>query len=187
MRTKPIALAALALLAAGLVSTAVGCRSPIPNRVPTGEVFPTAMGESLEGVQVEVPTAWLGTPTVVLVGYEQDAQFDADRWLYRLLEAELDVRIIELPTIPSAIASLFSGTIDEGMRGGIPPEDWPSVVTVYGSAAQPIAEFTGNEKNRNMRVLLLDAEGRVVWFHDEGYSAREQLDMEARLADLRGQ
>jgi hypothetical protein len=185
MRTKPIVAAAIAL--AVVVSTSVGCSSPIPNRVPTGEVFPTTTGESLERVEVEVPTAWLGSPTVVLVGYEQDAQFDADRWLYGLLAAELDVRIVELPTIPSAIASLFSGTIDEGMRGGIPPEDWASVVTVYGSAAAPITAFTGNEKNRNMRVLLLDGEGRVVWFHDEGYSAREQLDMEARLAELRGQ
>jgi predicted transcriptional regulator len=50
-------------------------------------------------------------------------------------------------------------------------------VTVYGKAARPIAAFTGNERPRNMRVLLLDRDGKVVWFHDEGYSPRELLEM----------
>lgn len=161
-----------------------GCRSAQPNRVPVGETFPTVVGTSLDGTRLELPSAWAGAPTVVLVGYVQDAQFDADRWLLGLLQAGATLRIVELPTIPSRIASLFDDTIDEGMRNGIPPEDWSSVVTVYGAAARPIAAFTGTERPRNMRVLLLDASGRVVWFHDEGYSPRELLDLLAAAAAL---
>jgi hypothetical protein len=172
------ALVVTALLAAAAVAlTAGGCRSPLPNRVPIGEQFPSAAGKALTGERVEVPAAWFGAPTVVLIGYVQDAQFDADRWMLGLMQAGAKVRIVELPTINSRIASVFEDTIDEGMKGGIPPEDWSSVVTVYGKAARPIAAFTGNERPRNMRVLLLDRDGKVVWFHDEGYSPRELLEM----------
>ena len=71
---------------------------------------------------------------------------------------------------------MISGTIDEGMRRGIPKEDWASVVTVYRGASS-IAEFTGTEIDNNMRVLLIDADGQVRWFHDRGYSARVLLDL----------
>jgi len=176
--------AAGALAALGL---SVGCSSPIPNRTPVGEPFPRTTGATLEEVSVAIPDDWRGRPTVVLVGYVQNAQFDLDRWLFGLLDAQLDARIVELPAIPNAIASLFSDSIDEGMRGGIPPEDWASVVTIYGDAAEPIAAFTGNEEPQNARVLLLDGEGTVVWYHDEGYSARELIDMRSRLEELDGQ
>lgn len=180
-------LAFVVLLAVvAVVLTAGGCRSPLPNRVPVGEQFPTAVGNALSGERVDVPKAWAGAPTVVLIGYVQDAQFDADRWMLGLMQAGAKVRIVELPTIHSRIASVFEDTIDEGMKGGIPPEDWSSVVTVYGKAARPIAEFTGNERPRNMRVLLLDRDGKVAWFHDEGYSPRELLALLDTLAALEG-
>lgn len=181
---KRIILLVVVLVAVAVTLTAGGCRSPIPNRVPIGETFPSAVGNALTGDRVDVPDAWFGAPTVVLIGYVQDAQFDADRWMLGLLQAGAKVRIVELPTISSRIASVFEDTIDEGMKSGIPSEDWSSVVTVYGSAARPIAAFTGNERPRNMRVLLLDGDGRVVWFHDEGYSPRELLEMMDVLASL---
>ena len=59
--------------------------------------------------------------------------------------------------------------IDSGMRSGIPEEDWAAVVTVY-EEADKLAAFTGNEAGRNGRVLLLDGEGQVVFYHDRGYS-----------------
>jgi hypothetical protein len=55
------------------------------------------------------------------------------------------------------------------MRSGIPREDWGSVVTVYGDGGA-IARFTGNETGLTGRVLLLDAKGKVAFFHDRGYS-----------------
>lgn len=180
------------LVAAGVAVLATlglssSCSTPIPNRVPIGEPFPSTTGASLEEEPVAIPDDWLGRPTVVLVGYVQRSQFDIDRWLFGLLDAQLDARVVELPAIPNAIASLFGDSIDEGMRGGIPPEDWASVVTIYGGAAEPIAAFTGNEEAQNARVLLLDAEGQVVWYHDEGYSARELIEMRTRLEELGGQ
>jgi hypothetical protein len=160
------------VLAAMLASA---CRASVENRDPLGARFPAVTGESLAGAAVELPP---GRPAVLLVGYVQDAQFDADRWLYGLLQAELPVDVLEIPTIPGLFPSALAGTIDSGMRSGIPSEDWSSVVTLYGARAEEVVALTGNENPRNIRVLLLDRDGEVVWFHDRGFSAGKLLELE---------
>ncbi|MCB9908200.1 MAG: hypothetical protein H6830_10825 [Planctomycetes bacterium] len=172
------------LLAAVLGAALLGlpaCQSSLPNRQPLGEGFPAVQGESLAGETVALPP---GTPCVLLVGYSQNAQFDADRWLLGMLQAKLDLPLYEVPTLKGLFPRLLGNTIDDGMRGGIPEGDWQSVVTLYGSAANDVARFTGTENGRNMRVLLLDANGVVRWFHDSGYSARVLLELQATAAGL---
>jgi hypothetical protein len=159
----------------GCLLPLLGCSSPTTNRDPLGEPFPTVTGRSLAGDEVALPP---GENAVLLIGYLQKAQFDADRGLYGLLQAKLPVRVLEVPTIPGLFPSLFKGSIDEGMRGGIPSEDWASVVTLYGDRAKPIAALTGTENGNNIRVLLLDASGHVRWFHDRGFSAGKLIELE---------
>ena len=172
----PIAAAA----AAGLLALN-GCSTTYPNRDPVGEAFPTVEGSSLEEVPTELPGSLAGRPAVVLIGYTQRAQFDIDRWLLGLMQAgigsEIDAALLEVPTIPGLAPTIASGWIDDGMRSGIPREDWGSVVTLYGDAARPVVEMTGNENGRLTRVLVLDRGGTVVWFDDEGYSARKALEV----------
>jgi hypothetical protein len=126
----------------------------------------------------------LSEPSVLLLGYVQDAQFDADRWLIGLLQLAPDVRIFEVPTLVGFFPFLFENTIDGGMRKGIPEEDWKSVVTIYGDDADKVLEFTGNERPRNMRVLLLDSNGNVAWFHDRGFSAGKMLELNEAISGL---
>lgn len=160
------------------------CSNPVPNRDPTGEPFPTVAGESLAGDAVELPSALAGQPAIVLIGYLQESQFDIDRWLMGLIQAGAAVPILELPTIPGLVPTIASGWIDDGMRSGIPEEDWAVVVTLYGSAAKPVAELTGTESGRLARVILLDADGNVAWFHDRGYSASRALELAELAAGL---
>lgn len=174
------AASALVVIALVAIFSTSGCRTTHPARSPIGETFPTIVGATLAGDAVELPPR---EPCVLLIGYEQEAQFDGDRWLYSLLQADLGVRLYEVPTIPGFIPSLASRWIDSGMRSGIPKEDWTSVVTVYGSKAEPIAVFTGNESTRNMRVLFLDADGRVRWMHDRGFSAAKLVELAARVRE----
>jgi hypothetical protein len=87
----------------------------------------------------------------------------------------------EIPTIDGMLPGMFSGTIDSGMRSGIPNEDWGSVVTVYGAGAAELVRFTGNENGGNARVMLLDDEGVVLWFHDRGYSATKLLELDLTI------
>ncbi|MFG0326956.1 MAG: hypothetical protein ACF8SC_06785 [Phycisphaerales bacterium JB037] len=169
----------------GSVLTLHGCAgSTFENRDPTGEMFPTVTGKSLEKVETVLPEALAGEPAVVLIGYKQGAQFDIDRWAMGLIQAGVGARIIEVPTIPGLVPTIASGWIDDGMRSGIPREEWGSVVTLYGGSAGPVARLTGTEKGRLTRVLVLDGEGRIVWFDDEGYSPRKALRVAELLAGL---
>jgi hypothetical protein len=159
-----------------------GCSS-YPGRDPSGETFPSVVGESLDGRRMALPGDLAGSPALLLVAYKQKTQFDVDRWVLGILQSGIDVRVLEVPTIRGWAPRLFAAGIDEGMREGIPPPEWASVVTVYGDAAA-IARFTGDE-GRNARVLLLDARGRVVFFHDKGYSPATLLRLKEAAGRLR--
>jgi len=172
-------LAALSIAALSLY----GCASSHPNRSSIGDRFPSVTGESLKGEEVRIPEDLAGAPAVLLVGYAQEAQFDADRWILGLIQGGVTTRLMELPTIDGLMPALFSGRIDEGMRRGIPNEDWASVVTVYGDADKIVA-FTGNEVPNNIRVLLLDSKGKVTWHHDRGYSAGKLMELKAAIEAL---
>ena len=159
-------------------SLAVGCTVSEPNRNPLGETFPSVKGESLKKTSVELPKDVLGKPSILMVGYVQNTQFDLDRWTLGLVQAGAEVKILEVPVIPAGFPSAFlRGTIDNGMRAGIPSEDWGGVVTIYGSDAAKIAKFTGTQNPRNGRMLLLDKDGVVRWFWDQGYSAKRVLEL----------
>lgn len=173
----------------GLVSALLmlsGCSKSLPNRDPSGEMFPNIEGESLEGERVELPSALKGEPAILLIGYEQKAQFDIDRWLLGLIQAEADARILELPTIPGLTPTLASGWIDDGMRSGIPREDWGVVVTLYGAAAKPVAALTGTENGQVARIVILDSSGTVIWFDDTGYAPRKALAVASLITELNG-
>ncbi len=174
-------LVALALVLAG----AAACRSEraAPPALD-GATFPSVTSEALDGKRWNLPADLAGAPAILLVAFEQDGQFDCDRWLLGLAQAKTPVKVLEVPTIPGMVPGLFAGTIDSGMRNGIPSEDWGVVVTLYGDAARQVFDFTGGVSDRNARVLLLDGEGRVAWHHSRGYSARLLVDLDARAREL---
>jgi hypothetical protein len=168
--------ALLALVAFAAIAT--GCARVVANRDPVGEPFPAVTGTPLDGGTMALPGDLAGAPAILLVGYVQDAQFDLDRWILGILQAGITIRLLEVPTMEGLVPGLFAGQIDGGMKRGIPSEDWGAVVTVYEDGDR-IVEFLGNERPRNGRALLLDAEGRVVWFRDNGYSAGNVLSLKS--------
>ena len=87
-----------------------GCGSTYDQRDPTGEQFPSVTGTSLKGAEYRIPEAFAGEPVLLLVGYDQDTQFDIDHWLLGLTQAGVTVRTHELPTIPGLAPRMFSGT-----------------------------------------------------------------------------
>jgi hypothetical protein len=123
---------------------------------------------------------------VLLIGYKQNAQFDLDRWILGMLQAGTPVRFLEVPTIPGMVPGMISGYIDDGMRSGIPNEDWGVVVTVYGNDASLIADWTGTKDGLNGRIVLLDGDGVARWFHDRGYSGSKVLELDAMVRSLQG-
>jgi hypothetical protein len=70
------------------------------------------------------------------------------------------------------------------MRGGVPENKWSSVVTLYGGDATRLRDFLGDCGVPSAHVVVLNANGMVVWFNAEGYSdirAREFSDVLRRL------
>ncbi len=166
---KRLTAAILAILAGAAILGPLGCGATFERRVPIGERFPRVSGKSLSGEVRTFPDDALGEPVLLLIGFEQNTQFDIDRWLLGLAQSGATVRAFELPTIPGMGPRLVASQIDGGMRKGIPEEDWGAVVTLYGDADR-VTRFTGNENPLPARVLLLDRAGTVVYFHDRGYS-----------------
>lgn len=76
---------------------------------------------------------------------------------------------------------MVQGFIDNGMRKGIPKDDWASVVTIYEDAPKIIAAF-GNERPQSAYVTLLKKDGTIAWSSNQGYSASQVLDLK-KLAD----
>jgi hypothetical protein len=135
-----------------------------------GEVFPTVNGKNLDGVEKTLPGAFRGKKAILILGYEQNTQFDVDRWGIGFFTADLPLPpVYEIPTIAGLIPSLFKGAIDNGMRSGIPKESWKDVITVYGRDGSTLTKWTGTEGARNCRVILIDETGKVLWMHDKGY------------------
>ena len=166
------------LIGIGGIVLIPGCESPIPNRDPSGEVFPTVSGRDLGDAPIEIPSDLAGSPAVVLVGYVQGTQFDIDRWMLGMVQSGSELRLVEVPAVGGWFPDLFlQPTIDDGMRSGIPAENWTSVVTLYGEDADRVQQFTGTERPRNARVLLLDPTGTVNWFWDQGYSPSRLVQM----------
>ena len=172
------------LLAVSSLAILTGCATEYVNRNPMGQMFPSISGKSLDQRHYRIPQDLPNRQTLLLIGYKQASQFDIDRWVMGLLQTETPMRLVEVPTIPGLVPTIASGWIDDGMRSGIPREDWGAVVTLYGEAARPVAELTGTERGRLTRVVVLDGEGTIVWFDDEGYSPRKAMQVAGVVAGL---
>ena len=142
-----------------------------------GKLFPTVTGTSLMDEQVTLPNEFEGGVAIYMIGYVQQTQFDIDRWTIGLLQVGPQASIVEIPTISGLVPTFMSGWIDDGMRSGIPKEDWPSVITLYGNGAGVVASLTGTENPQNARVLVVDGNGVIRWFWDQGFSAKRLLEL----------
>lgn len=160
----------------------VGCSTTYTNRNPVGEIFPTVSGESLEKIEIEMPKYFNGSKVILLLGYKQDSQFDIDRWLIGLDQTETKAKIYELPTIQGLFPRMFSTFIDNGMRKGIPKELWGGVITIYRDGSV-IQEFTGNENGNNARVLIIDENGKVIYFYDKGFAVSALNELRQKLTN----
>jgi len=167
-----------------LLLLVVSCSTTFPRQDPVGAEFPQISGDSLDDREVLIPADFSGKETLLLIGYEMDSQFDIDRWLFGLNQAGVELPIYELPTIRGMVPGMISERINQGMRSGIPSEDWAIVVTIYRDA-DVVAAFLGNETPLPARVVLLDKLGRVVFFHDRGYSTGTLIKLRSELDRLR--
>ena len=151
------------------ISSVLSCSEEFQNINPVGKFFPNIQGNALDGKLWQLPKALAGQPSLLLLGYQQESQFDIDRWLIALDMRKVQVKLYEVPTIKGWVPRLISGRINEGMRSGIPKELWGAVITVYKDGER-LQKFTGNINPRNARIILLGPQGQVRFFSDKGFA-----------------
>ncbi len=161
---------------------ATGCSSQHPNQAVTGMDFPEITGQSLEKETVRIPSDFASDYNLLLVGYKQNSQFDIDRWLIGLDMTQTKIDTFEIPTIAGLFPQMFSTTIDNGMRRGIPKELWKGVITVYEDG-EKVQAFTGNQNPNNARVILLNSQGQIVYFYDDGFSVAALNTLRSHLPE----
>ena len=159
------------------------CSSVFPNQSLTGQTFPSVNGDTLEQQSMKLPEDFNGDLSLLLIGYKQDSQFDIDRWLIALDMTETEVEVYEIPTIQGLFPRMFSTTINNGMRKGIPKDLWKGVITIYEDG-EKIQAFTGNEDPNNTRVVLLDESGKIIYFYDDGFSVTALNELRFILAEM---
>ncbi|MBB1437960.1 hypothetical protein H5202_04545 [Shewanella sp. SG41-4] len=167
----------LMVIAALLLSA---CSTSYPNQAITGQAFPSVVGQTLEEESMALPEDLHGKMSLLLIGYKQDSQFDIDRWLIGLDMTQTQVAVYEVPTIQGLFPRMFSPLINNGMRAGIPKPLWKGVVTIYKDGDQ-VQAFTGNENPNNTRVVLLNEQGTVIYFYDQGFSVDALNQLRALL------
>lgn len=167
-----------------LISIVAACtHAPIPPTFSAGSKFPSVIGESLDNEKIRIPEDFSGQATVLLVGYQQKAQFDIDRWILGLLQLQTPAKIVEVPTITGMLPQMVQSFITDGMRSGIPGEDWKAVVTVFEDAGK-IAAALGNERPQSSYTVLLDKYGVIRKVYNSGYSAGNVKELDAIVRSL---
>lgn len=156
------------------------CSTSYPNQAITGQDFPSVTGQTLEKESMAFPDDLQGKMSLLLIGYKQDSQFDIDRWLIGLDMTQTQVSVYEVPTIQGLFPRMFSPLINNGMRAGIPKPLWKGVVTIYKDGDQ-VQAFTGNENPNNTRVVLLNEQGKIIYFYDQGFSVDALNQLRALL------
>ena len=177
MKVQPLFLSAICFMITACSSTV-----STPANI-THSKFPTVQGENLNKDSITLPDHYRGKNTLILIGYLQKTQFDIDRWILGVLQADIKVEIVEVPTIAGMMPQMVQGFINNGMRKGIPSSDWASVVTVYEDAPKIIAAL-GNERPQSAYAVLLDKDGYIVWTSTLGYSATQVLELKKLVESL---
>ncbi|HCM48017.1 MAG TPA: hypothetical protein DIS98_11115 [Colwellia sp.] len=162
------------------ITLIAACSTNHPNQDITGKKFPSISGQTLEKNSMNMPGDFEEDFTLLLIGYKQNSQFDIDRWLIALDMTKTKISAYELPTIQGLFPRMFSTVIDNGMRAGIPKQLWKGVVTVYEDGDK-VQAFTGNENPNNARVVLLDKNGLILYFYDDGFSVEALNQLKSHL------
>ena len=148
-----------------------------------GARFPRLHARNLEGLDVVLPDAFAGDRNVVLVAFRREHQALVDSWVPWLEEQasmEPALRVFEVPVIGRLWAPMRR-FIDGGMAASIKvPRILQRTLTVYG----PVEALTtplGIADRSTITVLLLDADGAVLWSCTGGHTEASAAELSAHL------
>ena len=152
-----------------------------------GGAFPSIRARNLEGLDVELPAAFVGDCNIVAVAFQRNHQTLVDSWVpWFEQQAVVDsgLRFYELPTI-GRIWAPVRRFIDGGMAAAIrEPVILQRTFTIYGDLDR-VTRPLGIEDRSTISVLCVDRSGQVLWRGSGGYSEELAAEVEAAMAARR--
>lgn len=138
--------------------------------------IPATVGETLSGKRVKPAGEVRGRAVILVAGFSHDGGVRCGAWM-KTIESDpalKDVPVLELAMLEKA-PGIIRGVIKSGMRKGVSAAEQDRIVVM--TQDQPLWEkFFGVGDDKDPYVLLLNAQGEVVW-HGHGQAA----DLEPKL------
>ena len=125
--------------------------------------MPTTAGETLSGKQIELAEVARGHRTVLVAGFSHDGGLACGDWMKAIRGdvALAGVEVYEIARLEGA-PGIFRGMIKSGMRKGMSKaEQEHSVVLTRDDKVWE--KYFQVSNAREPQVMLLDAQGNVVW------------------------
>jgi hypothetical protein len=149
--------------------------------------FPVIRARNLEGLDVELPAAFIGDCNIVVVAFQRNHPVLVDSWVpWFEQQAAVDsgLRFYELPTI-GRIWAPVRRFIDGGMAAAIrEPLILQRTFTIYGDLDR-VTRPLGIEDRSSISVFCVDRSGQVLWRGTGGYSEELAAEIEAVIAARR--
>ncbi|MFI4859079.1 MAG: hypothetical protein ACIAXF_00215 [Phycisphaerales bacterium JB063] len=155
----------------GGVVGCVGCTTVFETQDPTHQTLPRVVGESLAGASLTLPDDLRGRPTVLLVIYETEAQDDVNYWAMVAMANLPEAQLYEVAAFTKLKHLLTRRHIIRRAAHRVPEALHDRLIGVWWHG-RTLARFTGNPRDGHARVLLLDEQGRVVFFTDAGFNSQ---------------
>jgi hypothetical protein len=146
-------------------------------------MFPQFSGQTLTGKSMELPTAAMGKPAVVIFSFSKTAGKDARSWNERLSrDFPKDVpsyTIILLESVPK----LFRGMAVSGIKGSMPIllQDRTSVLYRDETLWKQRLAFSDDSR---AYVILLGPDGRIRWSSEGAFTEPSYARLKDQLEKL---
>lgn len=156
------------------------------NQEVIGKMFPKITAYSLAKTEVKLPDMAIGKVTLIAIAFVREAQEMIDSWSVPFEDRfsnKVTYIYYEIPML-GGIWKLFRGSIDGGMRAGIPPEKHKNVLTHYGNYNEYTSYLLIDNIN-NGYVFLLDKEG-IIRFKGIGFASEKDIIEMIQIAERLG-
>ena len=166
---------ALVFLAPILLASCISAQS-----IPAGAV------ETLSGKKLTLPDAFLGHPTVLILGFSRKSKDPTGAWFQRLrreFAGQKDVGVYQVAHLQGA-PRFIRGMIVSGMRKGVPQEQQDFLLTVFDN--QDVwKQLTNFAAPDDAYVLFCDESGRTVWRTHGPVTDQSVEELKRHINDLR--
>ena len=144
------------------------------------QVLPSTAGETLSGKPIVLADAVRGRTAVLVAGFSREGGNGTGDWM-KAIQADpafAKATVYSVAMLASA-PGFVRGTVRSGMKKGLSLEAQEKFV-VLTEDEKRWKTFFDVSKDKEPYIVLLDAQGRILW-HGHGYAANLETQVRAAL------